>query len=276
MSVNKYYDLSVDYFAVLGAHYGACEKTVKMMYRKMARRYHPDVSTIYDAQKKFQEIAFAYEVLKKHRKAYCFDYERHSVNRSKSSGKTANQSNHQSNPQTRSTRKRSKKTKEYSNRAYHSHRPINGKNRTITYPLTLRYAIRLLKLGAFYIPGLKVKMKFTREAFVGKTFRLKGKGYSGLFGGKSGDYLVRFTIKLDSIKFQLEEGDIYGAFFVPKSLIKRGGELKLESPSGSLSVTVPSDYGSSSCREFICIAGRGLPSDGVIKSGDFYVRLVAT
>ncbi len=52
---------------------------------------------------------------------------------------------------------------------------MRGKDRVITYPLTLRYAIRLLKIGYFYIPGLKVKMKFTREAFADKTFRLKGK-----------------------------------------------------------------------------------------------------
>ena len=264
--MKPYYDSSVDYFAVLGVHYGACEKTVKVMYRKMARRYHPDVSTIHDAQKKFQEIAFAYEVLKKHRKAYCLDYEYCTRGRHHSVKQSA-----------RSTAKEKPKqqdsTKAYSNRTYHGHRPIHGKNRVITYPLTLRYAIRLLKLGSFYIPGLKVKMKFTREAFAGKTFRLKGKGYKGLFGGQAGDYLVRFTIQLDSVRFQLEGGDIYGTFHIPQLLIKCGKKLELESPSGRLSFTIPNHYDTN---RFIKIKNMGLPADDVTKAGDFYVRLVAS
>lgn len=91
--------------------------------------------------------------------------------------------------------------------------------------MTLRYAIRLLKLGFFYIPSLKVKIKFTREAFEGKTFRLEGRGYSGLFGGKKGDFLVRFNIKLDSTQFQLEAGDIYGVLSVPTALLQKGKKI---------------------------------------------------
>jgi len=265
--LKQYYDSSVDYFAVLGIHYGACERTVKMMYRKMARRYHPDVSTIHDAQKKFQEIAFAYEVLKKHRKTYCLDYEQRSRRKQGAThqGAQANRSAAHS--------KTKQKTKDYSNQTYHAHRPIHGKDRVITYPLTLRYAIRLLKLGWFYIPGLKVKMRFTRAAFDGKTFRLKAKGYKGLFGGKAGDYLVRFTIQLDGIRFQLEEGDIYGTFNIPQRLIKGGKKLELESPSGRLHFTVPKNY---EANQFIKVKNMGLPADAVTKSGDFYVRLVAS
>ncbi len=263
--MNKHYDTSVDYFAVLGLHYGACNKTVKTMYRKMARRYHPDVSTIHDAHTKFQKIAFAYEVLKKHRKAYCLDYERNASRKSSRPPKSSNT------PRSKAYTRSQKSTKHYSDQTYHAHRPIHGKNRVITYPLTLRYAIRLLTLGYFYISGLKIKMKFTREAFNGKTFRLKGKGYSGLFGGKAGDYLVRFNIKIDGLKFQLEDGDIYGTFTLPKLLIRGGEKLELESPAGRLSVTLPKDYRS---QMFIKVKGMGLPSDGVVSAGDFYVCLV--
>ncbi|MCF6298502.1 MAG: DnaJ domain-containing protein [Thiomicrorhabdus sp.] len=265
--MKQHYDRSVDYFAVLGVHYGACEKTVKVMYRKMARRYHPDVSTIHDAQKKFQEVAVAYEVLKKHRKAYCFDYEQYlRSKRGLVGGSTpSNYSSEQRNT------KPQESTKEYSDKTYHSHQAIHGKNRVITYPLTLRYAIRLLKLGSFYIPGLKVKMKFTREAFSGKTFRLKGKGYKGLFGGLPGDYLVRFTIQLDSLRFQLEGADIYGTFYLPALLIKAGKKLELESPSGRLCFVVPKGYES---KRFIKVKGMGIPADHLHKAGDFYVRLV--
>jgi len=270
------YDTSIDYFAVLGVHYGACEKTVKAMYRKMARRYHPDVSTIHDAQKRFQEISVAYEILKKYRNDYCQDYERNAEHRKSAP------------PSHRATRSETKCSEEPSHWArrdsgapyrdsethhdFRSSKPIDGKNRAITYPLTLRYAIRLLKLGSFYIPGLKVKMNFTREAFEGKTFRLEGKGYSGLFGGRSGDFLVSFNIQVDCLKFQLEGADIYGAFSVPKPLVKAGNTVQIESPSGRLNLFVPEGYGSN---DFIKVPNMGLPADKYKPAGDFYARLIS-
>lgn len=251
-----------------------------MMYRKMARRYHPDVSTIHDAQKKFQDISAAYEILKKHRDAYCRDHERHKKSASNYRSQAKSQAdsaaskarNSRQSPNSGSHSNSRQQSGGYSQQTYRAQKPIDGKDRVITYPLTLRYAIRLLKLGSFYIPGLKVKMKFTREAFEGKTFRLEGKGYSGLFGGKKGDFLVRFNIKLDSVRFQLEAGDIYGVFSVPTVLLQEGKRLELESPSGLLSFMVPTSYSSS---DYIKVQAMGLPADELLPAGDFYARLVA-
>ena len=274
--LNSSYDRSVDYFAVLGVHYGACEKTVKLMYRKMARRYHPDVSTIHNAQKKFQEISAAYEVLKKYREAYCKDYEFHKKitsghrNQKSSPSDDGSKASHSSQPSDAKS-DRATQSENTARQTYRTQKPIPGKDRFITYPLTLRYAIRLLRLGSFYIPGLKVKMKFTREAFDGKTFRLEGKGYSGLFGGKKGDFLVRFNIQLDSVKFQLEGADIYGVFSVPSVLLQQGKQLELESPSGRLNLKIPVSY---SPNDYIKIHSMGLPADEQRLAGDFYARLV--
>jgi curved DNA-binding protein len=277
--LNSTYDLSIDYFAVIGVHYGACEKTVKMMYRKMARRYHPDVSTIHDAQKKFQDISAAYEILKKHRDAYCIDHERHkkrvSSRRSQAKSQTDSAASKarysEPSPKSGSYNEGRQQSQDYSRQTYRAQKPIDGKDRIITYPLTLRYAIRLLKLGSFYIPGLKVKMKFSREAFEGKTFRLEGKGYSGLFGGKKGDFLVRFDIKLDTARFQLEAGDIYGVFSVPSGLLQAGKKVEIEAPSGRLNFTVPTSY---SANDYIKVPAMGLPADELLSAGDFYARLV--
>ncbi|OEC35900.1 curved DNA-binding protein [Pseudomonas cuatrocienegasensis] len=53
-----------DYYKVLGLEPGADDKAVKTAYRKLARKYHPDVSKEADAENKFKEVAEAYEVLK--------------------------------------------------------------------------------------------------------------------------------------------------------------------------------------------------------------------
>ncbi|BCN93264.1 DNA-binding protein [Thiomicrorhabdus immobilis] len=286
MRVN--YDVSVDYFAVLGVHYGACSKTVKLAYRKMARRYHPDVSKIHDAQSRFQDIAFAYEILSKYRDSYCHEFNLRKIRAQNVKSKVDKQTPEepQSNPSgftaDAEQKKSSAESKAGANQqqrgsanysAYRSQKPINGKDRVINYPLTLRYAIRLLSLGHFYIPGLKLNMKFTREAFEEKTFRLEGKGYSGLFGGKPGNFLVKFTIKIDSVRYKLLNGDIYGSFTVPKALIKPGEAIRLDVVSGKVELQIPENY---SAEKFIKVDGMGLPADEVTPAGDLYVRLIAS
>ncbi|AZR82192.1 DnaJ domain-containing protein [Thiomicrospira sp. S5] len=259
--LNNRYDSSKDYFALLGVHHQACDKTIKQAYRKMARRYHPDVSKIHNATEKFQEISEAYEVLTKFKDAYWRDFCRQ-TRKGYASQQTRSQTHSRQ-------RQGSESSGPYQ---WRKQRPIRGKDRVITYPLTLRYAIRLLKIGYFYIPGLKVKMKFTRDAFMNKTFRLKGKGYQGLFGGEAGDYLVKFQLKLDSLKWELKGCDIYGTIQVPSTLLVPGTKLDLESPAGSMKVTVPVNY---SPHEYILIENMGLPGDEANVPGHLYAKLIA-
>jgi curved DNA-binding protein len=53
-----------DYYKILGVESDADTKTIKSAYRKLARKFHPDVNPDAGAEDKFKEVAEAYGVLK--------------------------------------------------------------------------------------------------------------------------------------------------------------------------------------------------------------------
>ncbi len=62
-----------DYYDTLGVNRGAPAEEIKRAYRKLARKYHPDVSKEKNAEAKFKDLQEAYEVLKDPEKRASYD-----------------------------------------------------------------------------------------------------------------------------------------------------------------------------------------------------------
>ena len=62
-----------DYYSILGIERGAGEDDIKKAYRKLARKYHPDVSKDPEGEAKFKDVSEAYQTLKDAEKREAYD-----------------------------------------------------------------------------------------------------------------------------------------------------------------------------------------------------------
>ncbi len=63
-----------DYYKILGVDRKASQAEIKKAYRRMARKYHPDVSKAANAEERFKEVSEAYEVLGDEKKRESYDH----------------------------------------------------------------------------------------------------------------------------------------------------------------------------------------------------------
>jgi curved DNA-binding protein len=63
-----------DYYKIIGLKRDASQDEIRRAYRKLARKYHPDVSKEKDAEARFKEVGEAYEVLKDPEKRAAYDH----------------------------------------------------------------------------------------------------------------------------------------------------------------------------------------------------------
>ncbi len=274
-----------DYYKIMGLPRNATQDKIKRAYRKLARKYHPDVSKERDAEAKFKELGEAYEVLQDPEKRAAYD--RLDANRETSEnftpppnwnkgfefkgGGDANSFSDffeqlfgraRTHPVDREQHGFHAKGKDIHTKVYiDMEDSIQGTTRNISLS-----APEMDARGYVQVKHRSVNIKIPKGIKPGQHIRLAGQGAPGSGDGTAGDLLLEIAFNNHPL-YRVSETDIYMDLPVTPWEAKLGAKIKVPTPEGIVDLKIPphSQQGSK-----LRLKGRGLPAK---IPGDFFVIL---
>ncbi|MGJ7460731.1 DnaJ C-terminal domain-containing protein [Halomonas sp. MA07-2] len=276
-----------DYYQVLGVAKTATADDIKKAYRKLARKYHPDVSKESDAEQRMQEINEAKAVLSDPEKRLAYDQ----LAQQYRSGQ-----DFQPPPDWDAGFEFSGRGFEeadlgefsdfFANLFGQGGRPgregrgyqMRGEDRHAKVVIDLADAFHGATRGiTLQVPqvdaqGRVVSREHTLSVRIpkgvkeGQHIRLSGQGSPGIGGGPAGDLYLEIHFSPDS-RYRVEGRDVYQTVPVTPWEAALGASIETPTPSGGVKLKVPA--GSQTGRR-LRLKGRGIPGP---EPGDLYVEL---
>tara|TARA_R110002110_G_scaffold383245_4_gene594648 strand:+ start:11159 stop:12127 length:969 start_codon:yes stop_codon:yes gene_type:complete len=258
-----------DYYKILEVEPTAAIDDIKKSYRKMARRYHPDVSKETDSENKFKEVSEAWEVLKNPEKRKEYDAMRQG-------GFRAGQDFH---PQGQYRKQQDFSAEdlqgfsEFFNAMFgghagnmggtSQHRQMKRKGQNIDskiqIPLNVAFhgGTQEIQMNAPH-DGKRIVLKVTipKGVLTGSHIRLKGKGMPGIGGGEPGDLHLEIEV-LPYKSFTLVDKNIFQTLPISPWEAALGGTVKTPTLDGMINVKIPK--GASSGQK-LRVKEKGLPT----------------
>lgn len=270
-----------DYYKILGVPRDAKPEDIKKAYRRLARKFHPDVSKETGAEEKFKEVNEANDVLSDSEKRAAYDqlgYYQPGQEFRPPPG-WAGRSGHSAGGADFSGMDFSDFFSQMfgadmGGMSGHGHRRSRaaprGQDVEAVLTLTLEEAFqgceKQIDLAAAS-GHANVKLRVPAGALPGKRLRLNGKGQRSPMGGAAGDLLLTLQIAAHPL-YRLEGKDIYLDTPIAPWEAALGCTLTVPTLSGNLRLKVPAGARSG---QKLRLAGRGMPvSEG---AGDFFVQL---
>jgi DnaJ-class molecular chaperone len=281
-----------DPYEVLGVAKGASEADIKKAFRTLAKKHHPDKHAgDAAAQKRFQEISAAYDILGDKDKRAQFD-----------AGAIGPDGNPRGfDPRAGGGFRQGSPfgfgagggDREFhfsfddaegggggfedilagmmgGGRARGAPRAAKGEDFTAQVTISLAEAAAGGTRRVVMQNGEQIDVKIPVGVASGQTIRVKGRGGAGRGGGPNGDVLLQ--VQVAAHPFISRDGDDL-RMDLPVTLKEAvaGGKVTVPTLSGALALTVPPG---SNTGTVLRLKGRGIPAHGKAQAGDFYVRLV--
>lgn len=260
----------IDYYNILGVSKDASQEDIKKAFKKLARKYHPDLNpNDPEAHRKFQEINEANEVLSDPEKRKKYDeygenwkhadeYEAQQQQYSRNNG--SNGSFHTSFWSSDGDVNGSGFS-DFFEQMFGSHRKgrdgqygYRGQDYTAELHLSLTDAAETHK-QILTVNGKKLRITVPAGVADGQTIKLAGQGGEGANGGPAGDLYITFIID-NNTRFKREGDDLYATVPLDLYTALLGGEVIVDTLNGKVKLKVQEGTQNGSK---IRLRGKGFP-----------------
>ncbi|MDR7270232.1 curved DNA-binding protein [Pelomonas saccharophila] len=278
-----------DYYATLGLDPGASADEVKKAYRKLARKYHPDVSKEAGAEARFKEVAEAYEVLKDPEKRAAYDALRQDLARRRAAGQGASPppdwdagfefrgaapgdgawDDHSDffHALFGAARRGARPAGQRRGEDHHARVAVELEDlyRGATRSLSLRAPV-LDGHGRVTLAERRIELQIPKGTLPGQHLRLQGQGMPGIGGGPPGDLYLEVDVAPHA-RYRVSGRDVFFDLPLAPWEAALGAEVRVNTPTGPVALKVP--RGSAQGRQ-LRLGGRGLPGP---PAGDLFAVL---
>ena len=236
----------IDYYKILGISKDATQEDIKKAYRKLARKYHPDLNKDNpNAQEKFQEINEANEVLSNPEKRkrhdeygenwkYAEELEKQKKRQTKEQSGTREGTFWYSDDNTSGFSDFFEEL--FGNRYRNYNRAMRGKDYESELHLTLRQAAEEQK-QILNLNGKNIRITIPAGVADGQVIKLRGYGEPGKGDAPDGDLYITFRIKEDPT-FKRVGNDLYTTTTIDLYTAVLGGEIILDTLNGKVKVKI--------------------------------------
>lgn len=268
-----------DYYSILGVDRSATTDVIKKAYRKLAHKYHPDVSKDPQGEEKFKEVAEAYETLKDPEKRAAFDQ----------LGRYQPGQDFQPPPGWGAQHGDAQFSFDDADLADlfaglaggrqsgSGHIRMPGQDYDVAAPISLLDAFRGTEVelnlsmpepdaqGRLHRVPRKLKVRIPKGATDGQRLRLAGRGGKGLNGGRDGDLYLTIALHPHPL-FRVSGHDLYLDLPLAPWEAVLGASIDVPTLAGPVRLKVPPN---TPAGQKLRLSGRGLPKpDG--KEGDLF------
>jgi curved DNA-binding protein len=277
-----------DYYKILGVDKSASKEEIKKKYKKLARKYHPDVNPgNKEAEEKFKAINEAHEVLSDEEKRKKYDtlgadWQRYEQ------GDGAGGFDWEQYAQAGGGRQRQYTNADFNQGDFsdffssifgemggggrssrRSSMAYKGQDYSAELTLTIEEAYRGVQ-KTITVTGKNLRITIKPGVEDGQTIRLKGNGAPGANGGENGDLYITLRIAPDP-RYTRQGSDLYVDTPVPVYLAALGGETLVHYPGGQVKIKIkPGTQNGTLLR----LKGKGFPVyNQANQHGDLFVKV---
>lgn len=274
-----------DYYGILGVERGASDDEIRRSYRKLARKYHPDVSKESDAEARMRDVNEAYDVLRDQEKRQAYDNlaagvspdggfqpppgwdEGFEFHRGAAPGDEAQFSEFFSS--LFGGARRHGPQQDFRARGEDHHAAIEVDLEDALHGATRDISLRSMRMDDQGRPQMSTRtlsVRIPAGVREGQYIRLGGQGMPGYGGGENGDLYLEVRFKPHA-RYRAEGRDLYMSLPVAPWEAALGAQVEAPTPGGTVEVSIPA--GSANGRK-LRLRGRGIPGD---PPGDLYLVL---